>query len=180
MCNINFGEITYADVIESLTFVTILIGGVFAFYKWNLSRKLTRAEHVKSLMEDIRTNPKIVFNKFDYEHKWYTKDFHNNLKNESETEQNIDYTLSFFSYICYLRNNNIIGKKDLSCFRYELERILTNKQFKEYMYNLYHHTRKSHLPIPFVDLFEYAKNNKYFDSEFWNKNSKQYPHNLNF
>ena len=176
----DLGNIEYLDVIESLTFVAIVVGGVFALYKWNMSRKLTRAEHVKSLLVEIRTSSEIVFNKFDYDHKWYDDNFHNNLKNGGKEEQRIDYTLSLFSYICYLQNNKIINKRDFSCFKYELVRILKNEQFESYMYNLYHYSRKSNYPIPFVDLFEYAKNNNFFDKEFWDKNSKQYPHYLNF
>ena len=49
-----------------------------------------------------------------------------------------------------------------------------------YIYNLYHFSKKVNQPISFVDLFQYAKDNDYFDQDFWDKDSKKYIHLLNF
>lgn len=169
-------EISISDIITILSFISIIVGGIFTLYKWNINLKLKRAEYIKALCDEIRSNPKIVFYLFEYDSNWYNEEFHGN----NELESNIDYTLSYFSYICYLRNNNIITKSDFNNFRYQLERILNNQQFKYYIYNLYHYSRGINQPIPFVDLFQYAKDNEYFDKDFWDNNSNKYPHFLNF
>lgn len=169
-------EMSISDIIAILSFISIIVGGIFTLNKWNVNLKLKRAEYIKALFDEIRSNPKIVFYLFEYDSIWYDEKFHGN----KELESNIDYTLSYFSYICYLRNNNIITKSDFNYFRYELERILNNQQFKNYIYNLYHFSKRVNQPISFVDLFQYAKDNGYFDKDFWNKNSNKYLHLLNF
>lgn len=169
-------EMSISDIIAILSFISIIVGGIFTLNKWNVNLKLRRAEYIKALFDEIRSNPKIVFYLFEYDSIWYDEKFHGS----KELESNIDYTLSYFSYICYLRNNNIITKSDFNYFRYELERILNNQQFKNYIYNLYHFSKRVNQPISFVDLFQYAKDNGYFDKDFWNKNSNKYLHLLNF
>ena len=176
MCLLCFEGIVYSDVISTLTFLSVVFGGGFALRKWNMTMKLRRAEYIKSLFDEIRTNPKIEFYKFEYDNEWYNRYFHQS----GDLEKNIDYTLSFFSYICYLRKNGILNKADFAYFRYELDRITHNEQFKYYMYNLYHFSNEVKQPLTFVDLFQYAKNKKCFDKEFWNKQSMSYPHYLNF
>lgn len=169
-------EMSISDIIAILSFISIIVGGIFTLNKWNVNLKLKRAEYIKALFDEIRSNPKIVFYLFEYDSIWYDEKFHGS----KELESNIDYTLSYFSYICYLRNNNIITKSEFNYFRYELERILNNQQFKNYIYNLYHFSKRVNQPISFVDLFQYAKDNGYFDKDFWNKNSNKYLHLLNF
>ena len=169
-------EVSISDIIALLSFISIIVGGIFALKKWNINQKLKRAEYIKTLFDEIRSNPKIVFYLFEYDSIWYNEKFHGS----KDLESNIDYTLSYFSYICYLRNNNIITKSDFNNFRYQLERILNNQQFKNYIYNLYHFSKRVNQPISFVELFKYAKNNGYFDKDFWDNNSNKYPHFLNF
>lgn len=167
---------TTTETISILTFLSIIVGGVFALYKWNMNMRLKRAEYIQKLFDEIRTNPRICFYVFEYDEHWYDANFHNS----GDLEKNIDYTLSFFSHICYLRKNRIIGAADFDYFKYELARILRNRQFVEYMYNLYHFSQNVNQPISFVDLFEYAQKNHCFDTEFWNKDSVAYPCYLNF
>ena len=169
-------EVSISDIISIFSFISIIAGGIFALRKWNIDQKLKRAEYIKNLFNEIRSNPKIVFYLFEYDSIWYNENFHGS----KDLENSVDYTLSYFSYICYLRSNGIITKLDFNYFRYELERILNNRQFKNYIYNLYHFSNKINQPISFVDLFQYAKDNGYFDQDFWDKNSKNYPHLLNF
>lgn len=174
---INFNNtLSWSDVIGGTSLLLALVGGCFALIQWGTNMKLKRAEYIKNLLDEMRTNKDIVYYKFDYDEPWYGPNFHNS----GESERKIDYTLNFFSYICYLRNHNIINKTDFSCFKYEIERILTNHHFHCYYYNLYHFSKRIKQPIPFYELFEYAKKRNYFDDEFWNSRSKKYPHILNF
>lgn len=172
----NQGTLSYSEIIETISLFFVLIGGVFALRQWYMSVKLKRAEYVKGLLDEMKTNKDIVFYKFEYDEHWYDIKFHGS----GELERKIDYTLNFFSYICYLSRHRIISKNDFKCFRYEIERILTNTQFKCYCYNLFHFSRKLKQPITFYDLFKYAKKHHYFDKDFWNDKSRKYPHFLNF
>ena len=177
MVEITFNtEVSISDIIAGFSCLSIIVGGIFALRKWNINQKLKRAEYIKTLFDEIRSNSEIVFYLFEYDSNWYDEKFHNS----KELERKIDYTLSYFSYICYLNNNKIITKSDLNYFRYELERILNNQQFKNYIYNLYHFSKEIKQPIPFVDLFQYAKDKRYFDDDFWDNKSEKYPHYLNF
>ena len=166
--------VNWTDII-SLSFV--VIGGLFAFWQWRNSLKLKRAEYVKSLLDEIKTNKNIVNYLFDYDaEKWYGPSFHNS----EELERKIDLTLDYYSYICYLYNHRIIKQADFNCFKYDVERIITNHQFIDYCYNLHHFSKKIKQPIPFYELFHYAKKCHCFDDEFWNSRSTKYPHILNF
>lgn len=166
--------VNWTDII-SLSFV--VIGGLFAFLQWRNSLKLKRAEYVKSLLDEIKTNKNIVNYLFDYDaEKWYGPSFHNS----GELERKIDTTLDFYSYICYLHNHCIIKQSDFNCFKYDIERIITNHQFIDYSYNLYHFSQKINQPLSFYELFQYAKKRDCFDDEFWNSRSTKYPHYLNF
>ena len=172
-------DISVADAIACLTFLALIISGIFALIKWNKSLKLKRAEYIKTLFDEIREKEQIqkVFNLFEYNERWYCKDFHNSNGN---LEHDVDYTLRFFSYICYLYEQRIIGNAEFNSFKYEIHRILTNTQFQQYFYNLYHFSVRQKQPITFLYLLRYAKKNKYLDDEFWNSKSKYYQHILNF
>ena len=176
LCIVRFNPLVdISDVVSCLTLITVAISGIFAMYKWNKNLKLKRAEYIKTLVDEVRSNDRMAFDLFDYNVEWYGSDFH-----QSVIEKQIDYTLSFFSYICYLYKQKIILQKEFNYFKYELERILNNSHFQNYIYNLYHFSQRINQPISFVHLFEYAKKHKYFDNDFWDKNSKKYPHILNF
>ena len=94
-------------------------------YKWNKNLKLKRAEYIKTLVDEVRSNDRMAFDLFDYNVEWYGSDFH-----QSVIEKQIDYTLSFFSYICYLYKQKIILQTEFNYFKYELERILNNSHFQ--------------------------------------------------
>ena len=80
---------------------------------------------------------------FDYDEDWYSKKFHLS----GDLERKVDKTLSYFSYICYLKDRGIITKKELCFFQYQLERILKNQQVQDYLYNLYHFSNKKGVPM---------------------------------
>lgn len=168
--------VNLSDIIGALSLIFALVGGGFAYIQWRKSLKLKRAEYVKSLLDEIKTNKDIANYLFDYGEKWYGPSFHNS----GELERKIDLTLDFNSYICYLRNHYIIKQSDFNCFKYDVERIITNHQFIDYCYNLYHFSKKIKQPIPFYELFQYSKKRNCFDEEFWNSKSIKYPHYLNF
>lgn len=168
-------EGTFAENrITTLSLLLALSGGFLTYYHWRSDVHFKRAEFIKQLLTEISTDKNNMIQLFDYNDKiWYDENFHN-----SELEERIDHTLTLYSYICYLHNHRIISKNDFINFKYDVERIVTNSQFQSYCYNLYHFTKNCNLPVPFYELFEYAKERKQFNAEFWNIKSQQYPHYL--
>ncbi len=126
LCIVRFNPLVdISDVVSCLTLITVAISGIFAMYKWNKNLKLKRAEYIKTLVDEVRSNDRMAFDLFDYNVEWYGSDFH-----QSVIEKQIDYTLSFFSYICYLYKQKIILQTEFNYFKYELERILNNSHFR--------------------------------------------------
>lgn len=170
------------DHILLLTFISVVVGGIFALIQWRKGTALKRAEYIKELTEKIRTDKDIfeTIYMFDYVEEWYNWDFHQS----SDVERKVDRTLTYFSYILYLRNEKLISKKEFSFFTYDIERILRNNQLQDYFYNLFHFANKQGIQFSFSILVDYAKEQKLLDKEFNNpeayKTSMNYHQYLNF
>lgn len=165
-----------------ISVILVIIGGIFGCYQWRKSVLLKRADYINALIEKIRTDNDIkdVVYMLDYGENWYTEKFHGSGKKEIK----VDKTLSYFSYICYLKKQRIISNREFTFFKYEIERILMNVQVKDYFYNLYHFSNKYDTPFTFYYLFEYGEKRKMFEKDFYNNNAykinERYHHNLNF
>ncbi len=166
------------DIISGFSIIFVIVGGLFGYFKWKESVKIRRAEYLNSLTEKLRSDKDIANTilVLDYGIKWYNKDFHGG----SKMEQKIDKTLSYFSYICYLYKHKIIKEQEFVFFKYEVDRILMNRQVINYLYNLYHFSKKLSLPFTFQFLFEYGKSNGFFNKSFFDSKSRRYKHHLNF
>jgi hypothetical protein len=175
-------EITISDIISCVSVLVVIIGGWFAYYQWRKNIFLKRADYINELTEKIRTDEFIKSTIYDIEYNtpWYSKEFHHG----GENELRIDKTLSYFSYICYLKKQRIITNREFHFFKYEIMRILVNPQIQDYFYNLYHFANKFNVPHTFKYLFEYGEKNKFFDDDFYDRNSYQtnrkYHRNINF
>lgn len=171
-------EISVSDIISFLSMVFVVIGGCFGYHQWKKSVKIKKAEYLNELTEKIRTDDDIseMIYILDYDQLWYKDSFHQS----GEFERKMDKTLSYFSYICYLFDNNLIEKSEFNFFKYEIDRILINRSTIDYFYNLYHFSKKCKAPITFKFLFEYGEKEKIYDKEFYDSTSKKYPHYLNF
>lgn len=175
--------LSVSDVLSILTFLTVIIGGIFGFHKWRKDVNLKRAEYINVLTEKIRSDDAIkeTLYDFDYDLSWYGKNFHNS----GEKELKVDKTLSFFSYICYLRKKRIITKKEFAFFEYETNRTIQNNQVQDYLYNLYHFARKFNTPVTFYYLVQYGLDNGLLDDDFCDssvceRNHPVFHKNLNF
>lgn len=174
--------ISISDIVAIVTFLSAIAGGIFALKKWSWSVKQKRAEYIGKLTEKVRDNKDIaeVLYMFDYGKEWYSAAFHNG----GQIETKIDKTLSFFSYICYLRDTKNITKKEFEVFEYELVRILGNYQVQDYLYNLYHFSHKLKRPMSFTPLLSYGKKRKILDKAFFDLGKSQntgiYHHYLNY
>lgn len=150
-----------SDWIGILTLGSVIVGGIFGLIQWNKSNKYKRAEFVNSLVTTIRNDKELsdAVYMFDYNQTWYDSSFHNG---ENDLERIVDKTLSYFSYICYLRNNKILSKNDFGFFEYEIKRIAKNHSVQVYLYNLYHFAQKNNCELSFKYLFDYCYANKLF------------------
>lgn len=172
-----------SNIVQILTCLSIVIGGAFAYRKWSTSLKIKRAEYINALIEKIRSDDFIrdIIYMIDYGKIWYTQKFHNS----GELENRVDYTLSYFSYICYLKSQGIIKNKEFDFLKYDIDRTLMNPQVIDYFYNLYHFSSKFDSPMSFIYLFDYAKmkgflRTDFFDKEAWKSSEGRYHHYLNY
>ena len=176
-------EYNLGDIVSIVSTIFILLGGLFTFMQWKKSVRIKRAEYINELTEKIRTDIDIknIIYLFEYGKKWYSKEFHGS----GQLECQVDKTLSYFSYICYLRKQHIISKKEFMFFKYELEHLLMNIQVLDYLYNIYHYANSINEPLTFYYLFNYGEENHLFSDSFYDQNSWKrmdtcFNKNLNF
>lgn len=157
------------DIVSIISTALILIGGLFTFFQWKKSVRIKRADYINELTGKIRSDKdiKYIIYLFEYETEWYSISFHGSGKLECQ----VDRTLSYFSYICYLRKQHIITKKEFMFFKYEIEHLLMNTQVLDYLYNIYHYANRINEPMTFYYLFEYGKKNHIFDNDFYDQNA---------
>lgn len=173
---------TPSDILSIVSLVLVIIGGIFTYYQWRKTVLIKRASYINELTEKIRSDSDIkdVVYLFDYDQNWYSAQFHGN----NALELKIDKTLSYFSYICYLKKQRIISKKEFKFFQYEVERILMNPDTQDYFFNLYHFAAKFKISFTFVYLLDYGKEHNllsddFFDNKAYKKNHL-FHHYLNF
>ena len=175
-------DIYLYDLFTGFSLLLAVIGGLFACYRWRRDVALKRADYINELTDKIRTDPLIVETLYllDYGGSWYSREFHSG----SAMEVKIDKTLSYFSYICYLRDQRIISDTEFKFFKYKLVKILVNWDVQDYLYNLYHYTKRLNLPLSFQCLVEYGKEYNLFDADFFDpsahKTNPKYHRYLNF
>lgn len=170
-----------ADYIDFAMLIVTIIGGAFALLQWVKSNRNKRAEFISGLIEKLRGDEEIdrTIYLFDYDQFWYNENFHDG---NNGLEHDVDKTLSFFSYICYLQKNRLIEKRDFEFFSYEIKRIADNYSVQSYFFNLYHFSKSRSTEMTFCYLFNYCYDNGLFgnDTEIKNPDSKEYPKYLNF
>ena len=111
LCNIwdwlyaTFWGENVTDHISFLSFIGVSIGGFFTLFQWKKNAALKRADYIKELTEKIRTDKDIsrVIYMLEYGVRWYSPQFHSG----SILERKVDRTLTYFSYILYLKNEKI-------------------------------------------------------------------------
>lgn len=141
-------------------------GGIIALFQWNNTIKIKRAEYVNTLFQELNNNEKIkrtIYIFYYDESTWHNDDFHG-----SDFELDVDDTLNYFSYICYLRESHLISKKEFDFFKYSIDKSLSSFQVEEYLYNVYFHCKYSNTDLYFKNLFNYIRNNKIYGKEFFN------------
>jgi hypothetical protein len=164
-------------ILEIVTLVFVVVGGLFGLYQWYHSNRIKRSEFMLQIMEKLRFDELIVETMYMFEYKsgWYSSDFHN-----SALESSVDQTLSLINHICYLKFSKILKDSEFKALRYEVSRTCHSKDVENYLWNLYHFSNKFDMPASFDYLINFGLENKFFDADFKNYESKKYVKTLNF
>lgn len=161
-----------------LSLLFVVVGGVFALCQWQKNLVYKRAEIMQSLIETTRKDNTIstIMDIIDWNEDFsYDGKFNVNPNSKRELLHNIsgedlfkmvDYTLSVFSYICYLKTVKTLKKKDMQFFEYEIHRLVDNPHIANYLYSLYHWSKKLGVKMSFSFFIEYCMKMKYLDSSF--------------
>lgn len=162
------------------------VGGGFALVQWHKTTVYKRADVVKSLIEAVRGNSRIAtaMDIIDWNEDFlYDGKFTVNratqrplLMNLSDDElfKLIDYTLSEFSYICYLYKMKTITNGDMRFFEYGIQRLCGNDSIGDYLYSVYHWSNSLNVKTSFIYIIEYGLKKQYLDKSFKNIDSEYY------
>lgn len=160
---------------DLISFLMTVVGGVFALYQWRLSVKNGQAEYVDKLLERFQSDDEIrdFISKNDYEEDWYNKEFHN-----FDSDRNIaikaDKTLFFLDYLCHIKQEKILHKKEFAVFEYNLYAVIQNINTQSYFADLYQYSLVENRKFPFIHVLEYGIKNKIIPREIIDNNYIKY------
>lgn len=158
--------------------IAVIISAIVAFVQWKKTKKFHRIEYIQNLRSKMYDDKDIaeVLYMFDYDLPWYSADFHNTKHPQIE----VDKTLSFLEYACYLLNKKLIEKEDMFQIKYDIDRAIGNFQVQDYLYNLYHWTKRSRTQISFPNFLQYGQDNGFISKDFEETDNSKYHKYLNY
>ena len=167
------------NILSAISIILVILGGLFAFTRWNASNQIKRTEHIKQIIEQLRFDKEMTTTMYiiEYDDAWYDEDFHNG---NSDFEHQVDKLLSYLSYICYLKKENNISKREFRILQYEINRTCTSPCVQAYLWNLYHFSRSQGSKCSFQYLIDHGIQHKLIDKSFLKKNCELYTKTLNF
>ena len=167
--------ITISDILGVATFVIGFISVVFVGIQiW----QKFRMDHSKQVLDMLnktlseRDMAELLY-QLDYNKFHYDAYFHG-----SQTERLVDNVLHYYEYILYLRDINIINKKEFQFFEYDIQRIVCNHDMQSYFFTLYHFVKHGDLSFKYQRLLKYGKEHGWIDDDFFNKNSTNHTKGL--
>ncbi|MBD5115626.1 MAG: hypothetical protein HDT46_10610 [Ruminococcaceae bacterium] len=176
----NVNNWTIDSILSFLSIIIAIVGGIFAYKQWRYSNKTKRADFINQIISKLRFDKEMAetMNVIDYGNEWYNDKFHNQ---NNGLEKRMDNLLSYLSYICYLKKEKHIGKREFCIFEYEVNRVCSSPSVKCYLWNLYHFSSKQKANCSFQYLIDYGMKNKLIDKrEFLKSESNVYGKKLNF
>lgn len=158
--------------------IAVIISAIVAFVQWKKTKKFHRIEYIQNLRSKMYDDKDIaeVLYMFDYDLPWYSADFHNTKHPQIE----VDKTLSFLEYACYLLNKKLIEKEDMFQIKYDIDRAIGNFQVQDYLYNLNHWTKRSGTQISFPNFLQYGQDNGFISKDFEETDNSKYHKYLNY
>lgn len=178
-------EIVFGDIINVASLIAVIIGGAFALYQWKKGNVYKRTEIVEKLIETVRTDSDIssIIELIDWEQLTYDGDFYLKIEQSDESfnyvyekdlSKKIDKTLAHFSYICYLKKQHTLTKKDMKIFDYEIRRFVDNNDIANYLFSLYHYSKSLNVHMPFSYLVEHCVKKGVISNDFYDLESENY------
>lgn len=172
------GTTANSNIVEFISLLFVGAGGAFALLQWWKSNVYKRGEIVEKLISKVRNNQDIatIMDIIDWDKGFYydgemrvsNELCRKELKGISDGDlfKKIDETLSCFSYICYLKKQFTLTKKDMKNFEYEIRRLFDNEHIVNYLYSLYHWSASLGVPMSFSFLVDYGIKKKYISRDF--------------
>lgn len=154
-------------IVDAGLLICAIVAGIVAYCEYKQKQKTDRAESFGKILMMLRDDPEI--RRFIQDVDYGAFKFNGGFL-ESEGELIADKALSKLSYICYLKDNNLITDKEFSFFGYEIKRVLSNKDVQQYFDFIIHFAKEvdgkgdeNVLPdFPFKSLIEYAMSEKLY------------------
>lgn len=120
---------------DIVALICAIIVGAFALFQYYKTVKLKAASHLNDIvtaMRDDKENRNFI-QLVEYGNFTFDNHFQG-----SPCEHQADKTLEYLSYICYLKEEHLIGEKEFAFVKYEIVHLLTNEEVVRYLKFLYH------------------------------------------
>lgn len=162
--------ITISDILGVATFVIGFISVVFVGIQIWQKFRMDHSKQVLDMLNKTRSEQDMaeLLYQLDYNKFHYDAYFHG-----SQTERLVDNVLHYYEYILYLRDINIINKKEFQFFEYDIQRIVCNQDMQSYFFTLYHFV-KNKLSFKYQRLLKYGRKNGWIGADFDNSDSRKY------
>lgn len=130
--NINFA-INIGDIVSFVMLFLTFVGLIFAAIELRQGKNINRANLIKELYVEFYKDSDImeVYYDIEYDNCPENGDYDVSLHN-SDYGRKVDKLLSYFEVICNMYYRNIINKKDISIFSYEMCRVYSNLKIQKY------------------------------------------------
>ncbi len=156
-----------ANWVEIATFCSVVIGGAFAWWQWRQSCRVSRAEHLNTILK--RYHDKKMTDLFyrlvsnppqggEGSEVFYQGEFHfQTIKGKKSPEDDIcendiDSMLTLLSQICYEHERGTISEEEFVFFSYHTWRTLAHKQFKKYLLDFAKYCGEHRIGCPYLAL----------------------------
>ena len=98
--------------IALLTLIITLAGFCSGVWQLNKNRKINRAKFIKALIDRMRDDDEIrefiyFIDDEENQKEWYTDKFFYDKIEETPYGKQVDKVLTYFSYLCYLKENKL-------------------------------------------------------------------------
>lgn len=163
----NFGE-QLGSMADWAQVLAIVIGGFWALFTWRTSVKTQRSNFVDALLCKAR-NPELsdfFYKNIDREDETDFRCYKGGLMFEDGYEEIFDRFLFMISYVCYLRRNRLISKRDFRLFEYMVDRTMRSSQVARYIRDFYADETLSNVARPYDDLL-------YISFKMGNQNARE-------